>query len=59
MAKDPGQPAVLPVDRDQLLREKETELARILDEHDDLVSFLWGKRGAGEDLSDREGSMYR
>jgi hypothetical protein len=43
MAKDPGIPAPEPVDRDQLLREKEAELARILDQHDDLVGHTVSK----------------
>lgn len=37
MAKDPGHPTSRPADREQLLKEKEADLARILDEHDDLV----------------------
>lgn len=32
-----------PVNRDQLLREKEAELARILDQHDDLVGHTVSK----------------
>jgi hypothetical protein len=43
MAKDPGTSASEPVDRDQLLREKEAELARILDQHDDLVGHTVSK----------------
>lgn len=43
MAKDPGISALEPVDRDQLLREKEAELARILDQHDDLVGHTVSK----------------
>lgn len=38
MAKDPGKPLAEPVDNAELLKEKEKELAEIMDQHDDLVS---------------------
>jgi hypothetical protein len=37
MAKDPGKPSVQSADIAQLLKEKEKELADVVDEHDDLV----------------------
>jgi hypothetical protein len=39
MAKDPGKPPVNPAGRAELLKEKERELAEVVDEHDDLVSL--------------------
>lgn len=38
MAKDPGRPPATSVDNAQLLTAKEEELAKVIDEHDDLVS---------------------
>ena len=39
MAKDPGKPLAQSVDNAQVLKAKEEELARVVDEHDDLVSL--------------------
>jgi hypothetical protein len=38
MAKDPGRPPAQSVDNAQLLKAKEEELAKVVDEHDDMVS---------------------